>query len=308
MENIITVDSLKKSYGKLQAVKGISFEVKKGQMFAFLGPNGAGKSTTIDTLCTLTKPDSGKITIDGKLLGKDDKGIRESIGVVFQDSLLDKLLTVEENLYNRARFYKSNKSNKSNIKETVYTAAKAADVLPFIKRPYGKLSGGQRRRADIARALINTPQILFLDEPTTGLDPKTKESVWQMIKKLQKENGMTIFLTTHYMEEAATADYITIINHGKISACGTPYSLKQEYSSNLLKLKAKDKPLLIEQLKKMNLKHKNKNGFMAIPIENTLDSLPLLEQLKPFIEGFEVIYGSMEDVFLNITEGGKKNV
>ena len=220
MAHIIEVNGLKKSYGNLEAVRGIDFYVEAGKLFAFLGPNGAGKSTTIDVLCTLLKPTAGTVTVDGHPLEQEDEAIRNSIGVVFQGSVLDPLLTVRENLMVRASFYKMDKQER---KAAVREAAITADVMEFIDRPYGKLSGGQRRRADIARALVHTPKILFLDEPTTGLDPKTKESVWQTVFQLQKRTGMTIFLTTHYMEEAAEADYIILINHGLIAAKGTPY-------------------------------------------------------------------------------------
>ncbi|NLK71784.1 MAG: ATP-binding cassette domain-containing protein, partial [Clostridiales bacterium] len=208
MSSIISVENLKKNYGKVEAVKGIDFFVESGKLFAFLGPNGAGKSTTIDVLCTLLTPDAGAVIIDNHILGKHNDAIRKKIGIVFQDSLLDPLLTVRENLITRARFYGL---SGSSLKNAVNTAAITADITDFLDRPYGKLSGGQRRRTDIARALLNTPKILFLDEPTTGLDPKSKDSLWNTIKTLQKDTGMTIFLTTHYMEEAAAADYIIIL-------------------------------------------------------------------------------------------------
>ena len=183
MEKIIEVHGLQKSFGKVQAVCGIEFCVERGKLFAFLGPNGAGKSTTIDMLCTLSRPDGGSALIDGYELGKEDGQIRKSIGVVFQDSMLDPLLTVRENLMTRARFYGM---GRRELRAAVRTAAGTADVLEFLDRPYGKLSGGQRRRADIARALVHTPKILFLDEPTTGLDPRTKEGVWRTITELQR--------------------------------------------------------------------------------------------------------------------------
>ena len=211
LDDIITVSSLKKSFGKVQAVKGIDFSVKKGQLFAFLGPNGAGKSTTIDILCTLNQYDGGKVSIAGYDLDEDAEKIRRCIGVVFQDNLMDKKLTVRENLMIRAGFYHK---TKSECKAAVRKASKYAEITEFIDRNYGTLSGGQRRRVDIARALLNTPKILFLDEPTTGLDPQTRKHIWQTVERLQKENDMTIFLTTHYMEEAAKADYIVIIDNG----------------------------------------------------------------------------------------------
>jgi len=303
MENIITVKNLKKTFGDLKAVKGIDFYVEPGKLFAFLGPNGAGKSTTIDILCTLLKPDSGEIKIDGHILGKEDDAIRNAIGVVFQDSVLDPLLTVRENLTTRARFYKL---NKHNLKEAVEKAAVTANVIAFMDRPYGMLSGGQRRRVDIARALVNTPKILFLDEPTTGLDPKTKESLWQTVYDLQKKTGMTIFLTTHYMEEAATADFIIIINQGQIVAKGTPYNLMEQYSSDTMRFKPKNFDAIRTILNGEQLTYREKNGLIIADIPETMASISILARAKPFLESFEVIHGSMEDVFLNIT-GGEYN-
>lgn len=300
MKNIITVKDLRKTFGDLKAVKGLDFYVEPGKLFAFLGPNGAGKSTTIDILCTLLKPDAGEIRIDGHLLGKEDEAIRHKIGVVFQDSVLDPLLTVQENLMTRGRFYNM---SKHSLKEAVEKAAFTADVIPFLDRPYGMLSGGQRRRADIARALVNTPKILFLDEPTTGLDPKTKESVWQTIYDLQKKTGMTIFLTTHYMEEAATADYIIIINQGQIVAKGTPYDLQEKYSGDTMRMKTNNSEAVKSLLDREQLLYREKNGLIIADLTETTASIPILERAKPFLESFEVIHGSMEDVFLNITGG-----
>ena len=246
MPEIITVENLKKSYGNVKAVNGIDFFVNEGELFAFLGPNGAGKTTTIDVICTLLAPDAGTVTVNGYKLGKNDDKIRQCIGVVFQDSILDNLLTVKENLFTRGSFYGM---SQKQLAEAVKKAAGAADVSSFINRPYGKLSGGQRRRADIARALVNTPKVLFLDEPTTGLDPQTRKSVWDTIRSLQKDTGMTVFLTTHYMEEAAGADYVAIIDNGLISAKGTPGELREKYSSDTLHLLPKDNIKLEEFLK-----------------------------------------------------------
>ena len=245
MSPIITVKGLRKKYGAIEAVKGIDFLVKKGELFAFLGPNGAGKTTTIDIICTLLQADSGSVTVADYVLGRQDNKIRSSIGVVFQDSILDKLLTVKENLYIRGSFYGM---NAGELASSVRMAAKAAGTESFINRPYGKLSGGQRRRADIARALVHTPKILFLDEPTTGLDPQTRKSVWETIRNLQAESGMTVFLTTHYMEEAANADYVAIIDNGLISAKGTPAELRKKYTTDILRLFPKDTAKLSQLL------------------------------------------------------------
>ncbi|QFK71153.1 ABC transporter ATP-binding protein [Pradoshia sp. D12] len=298
MEKIIEVRRLTKTYGDITAVNDIDFYVEQGKLFAFLGPNGAGKSTTIDMLCTLLKPDKGEIIINGFQIAKNDSKIRESIGVVFQESLLDPLLTVRENLLTRAKFYQI---PKSELKSRVEQAAIAADVMDFIDRPYGKLSGGQRRRADIARALVNTPKVLFLDEPTTGLDPQTRRSVWETITNLQRDQGLTVFLTTHYMEEAASADYIMIIDDGEIVAKGTPYELRNTYSSDMLKIEPIDYAALDELFQANGISYKNEHQLMIIKIANTKEALSILKLAEPLIANFEVMHGTMDDVFIEIT-------
>ena len=295
---IINVSNLKKRYGNIKAVKDIDFYVNEGELFAFLGPNGAGKTTTIDIICTLLRPDSGNVMVNGYKLGEKDDKIRESIGVVFQDSILDSLLTVKENLYTRGSFY--GLSSKS-LKDAVGKASSAAGVESFMNRPYGKLSGGQRRRSDIARALVNTPKILFLDEPTTGLDPQTRKNVWDTIRSLQKGTGMTVFLTTHYMEEAANADYVAIIDNGLVSAKGTPAELRSKYTTDTLRLLANESDRLVMFLNEQNIKYQLSGGFFSIPVSNTIDALPIVNKVKDIITGFEVISGSMDDAFVNIT-------
>lgn len=298
MPEIIIVENLKKSYGNVCAVKGIDFFVNEGEMFAFLGPNGAGKTTTIDIICTLLAPDNGTITVNGFKLGKDDDKIRQCIGIVFQDSILDSLLTVKENLFTRGSFYGM---TRTQLAEAVGKAAGAADVGSFINRPYGKLSGGQRRRADIARALVNTPKVLFLDEPTTGLDPQTRKSVWDTIRCLQKETGMTVFLTTHYMEEAAGADYVAVIDNGLISAKGTPGELREKYSTDSLSLLPKDSAKLEKYLAGEGISYSASGGTYRVSVPSTIEALPLVNKLQSLITGFEVISGSMDDAFVNIT-------
>lgn len=301
IEKIIKVQGLRKSYGDVQAVAGIDFYVEKGKVFAFLGPNGAGKSTTIEILSTALQADQGRVEINGYTLGKDDPKIRSSIGVVFQGHYLDDLLTVEENLLTRASFY-GFRSQK--LKQVVEQAAFAAEVTDFLKRPYGKLSGGQRRRADLARALVNRPQILFLDEPTTGLDAQTRRKVWERINELQRETDITVFLTTHYMEEAAGADYVIVIDHGRIAAKGTPEELKDKYTHDRLKLWAKDLAPLEAYLQESPLAYAKHADTITITLPSTLDALPILEQLKGKISGFEVQQGTMDDVFIEITGKG----
>lgn len=298
MKSIIEVEHLKKSYGKLEAVKGISFYVERGKLFAFLGPNGAGKSTTIDMVCTFLKPDSGTVLVNGFLLGKQDNEIRHSIGAVFQDSLLDGLLTVEENMRCRGALYGF---KGKSLMEAINRAMDAAEVTDYAKRPYGKLSGGQRRRCDIARALIHTPKILFLDEPTTGLDPQTRKVVWETIRSLQKENGMTVFLTTHYMEEAAEADYVIVMDCGRIAAKGTPSYLKEAYTNDKLKIACRDLASVRKILESTSTDYSTAANEIIVKLEKTLDALPLLERCKPFIDSFEVTNGTMDEAFIGIT-------
>lgn len=298
MENILSVENLTKSYKEVEAVKGISFEVKKGQLFAFLGPNGAGKSTTIDMLCTLLQPGSGKVTVNGFQLGQNDDDIKKSIGVVFQEGLLDPTLTIRENLKIRGSLYAL---NKEELEEMIETAVKATGIEDLLERQYGKLSGGQRRRADIARGLVHRPEILFLDEPTTGLDPQTRKNVWDTLSRIQNETGMTIFLTTHYMEEAEQADYVSIIDHGEIVADGTPAMLKEEYSTDTIKMSVNDKEHIEQILKNFNVEYEMTNDTVIVSVAKTLDAIPLLEASKHSIDRFEVQTGTMDDVFIEIT-------
>ncbi|MEA4939857.1 MAG: ABC transporter ATP-binding protein [Christensenella sp.] len=298
MEHIIEVSGLQKSYGSVHAVKGLDFYVESGKIFAFLGPNGAGKSTTIDIICTFLQSDAGKVVVDGNVLGKDDNAIRSSIGAVFQDGLLDGLLTVRENLSIRAGFYGV---RGKKLEQVLADVAKRVGITEILNRPYGKLSGGQRRRCDIARALVNTPKILFLDEPTTGLDPQTRKSVWETITSLQRETGMTIFLTTHYMEEAAEADYVIVIDNGSIVAKGTPSDLKERYTSDKVTLVSKEPEALAAKLTADGLAASVVANRVAVPIPNTLAALPLLERYKDQFTGFTVTTGTMDEAFIAIT-------
>lgn len=298
MDKIIEVKNLSKSYGSIKAVKDISFYVEKGKLFAFLGPNGAGKSTTIDIICTFLKKDSGNIVIGGLELGKDDDEIRGRIGAVFQDGLLDNLLTVEENLMIRGGLYKN---KKEDLKAAVDEIAEIMGITEILKRPYGKLSGGQRRRCDIARALINKPQILFLDEPTTGLDPQTRKSVWETIQRLQKSNNMTLFLTTHYMEEAAEADYVIIIDEGKIAAKGTPAYLRETYAKDKLSLMCRDVKTVSGLLAQKNIENVIISDCVCVELKETMEALQIIQDVKEYITGFEVTAGTMDDAFIGIT-------
>lgn len=294
MENMIEIKNLYKQFGDIQAVNNLSFKVKKGELFAFLGVNGAGKSTTINIICGQLKKDKGEILITGKSLDENPTFFKNILGVVFQTSVLDKDLTVYDNLQSRASLYGiigKDFQNRLN---------KLSEILSFkdlLKRPLGKLSGGQKRRIDIARALIHNPKILILDEPTTGLDPQTRTLLWDVINNLRKEEGLTVFLTTHYMEEAADADYVVIINHGQIAAEGTPLNLKNKYTGDFLTLYNVNE----EEIKQLNLKYtKIYNGF-KIEIPNTSFATKLIYNYPELFQDYEIIKGKMDDVFLQVT-------
>lgn len=300
IDSIIEVQKLTKSYDAYPAVKGITFQVQRGSLFAFLGTNGAGKSTTIEILCTLLDKTSGTVNINGITLSPQQNDlIRKSIGIVFQQSLLDDELSVKENIIHRGRLYGF---SKKELLENWYFVKEALHLGDIEHQLYGTLSGGQRRRADIARAIIHKPVILFLDEPTTGLDPKTRLFVWEVMKYLQQELNMTIFLTTHYMEEAAVADEIVIMKQGTIVAAGTPHSLKERYASDLLSIVFLEEKTGQQLLLQKGLPFTRKNGIFTIKVPSTLTALNLLKELEPAISSFEVTKGSMDDVFIRINE------
>lgn len=297
MKHIIEVTGLKKAYGDVKAVKGINFYMEEGSLFAFLGPNGAGKSTTIDMITTFLKADEGTVLIDSLTLGKEDDQIRNRIGAVFQDSLLDGNLSIEENLHTRGSLYGM---NGKKLREAVDHVLELCELTSLKHRRYGKLSGGQRRRCDIARALLHTPKLLFLDEPTTGLDPQTRKLLWSVIRSLQKEKGMSVFLTTHYMEEAAEADYVVVIDNGEISAQGTPIELKVRFAYDVLRLTPTHVETLCELLDKQQIIYKQVSTTIEIALKDTLSSLPILDVCKAYIDGFEVVHGTMDDAFIQI--------
>jgi len=279
---IIQVDSLFKAYGDVKAVNGISFEVGEGNLFSFLGTNGAGKSTTINVLTTLISKDQGTVCVGGFDIERSAGQVRKLIGVVFQDSVLDPILSVRENLTVRGSMYGL---HGSRLRGAVANAMAITNVEELASRHYGKLSGGQRRRVDIARSLVHMPKVLFLDEPTTGLDPKTRNDIWHLIRELQKSNGMTVFLTTHYMEEAADSDDIVVIHRGEIKAHGTPLELKTKYCSDLLKLTL------------------TTGEYIEHKLVETTNALPIIDPYRGRISNVEIINGTLDDVFLNLTEG-----
>lgn len=299
-DNIVVVDNLRKTYGNFVAVDDISFSVRRGGLFAFLGLNGAGKSTTINIITGILSKDSGKIVIDGVDVDKERQLIKHEIGIVFQNSVLDPVLTPRENLTLRAGFYGI---TGDLWKERLKTISDLLELEPFLDRPLGKLSGGQKRRVDIARAMVHDPKLLILDEPTTGLDPQTRLSVWNLVNSLRAKTGMTVFLTTHYMEEAEKATYVVILSHGRIIAEGTPLELKNQYSGNYVVLHVKKNPQVEEVLNQSghSYNYLHDQHVYRILVKDSADALSFLDAHKDILDDFEVEKGSMDDVFLNAT-------
>lgn len=295
--NIIEINNLNKSFGDIHAVSDLSFCVKEGELFAFLGVNGAGKSTTINIMCGQLAKDSGQIIIDGLNLDSDVDKIKSMIGVVFQNSVLDLPLTVYDNLESRAALYGIvGEEFQSRLNEL----CELLDFKDLLNRKLKNLSGGQKRRIDIARALLHKPKILILDEPTTGLDPQTRKTLWNVVSSLRKNENMTVFLTTHYMEEAAEADYVVIIDSGKISANGTPLELKNSYTGDFITLYS----VTEEVVKKLGLEYEVIRDAFRILVPNTAKATELITKHPDIFIDYEVTKGKMDDVFLSVT--GKK--
>ncbi len=297
MSDVIRIENLYKSYGEVNAVSDLSFKVKEGELFAFLGVNGAGKSTTISVLCGVLSKDSGKVFIDGLDIDSDWEKTKRALGVVFQNSALDKSLSVKDNLIHRASLYGI---VGKEAKDRIEYLSELLNFKDFINRPVGKLSGGQRRKADIARALIHNPRILILDEPTTGLDPQTRTNIWSVIESLRKNDKMTVFLTTHYMEEAADADYVVIIDSGKIVAEGTPIELKNKYTGDFITIYGIDK----NSAKKIKDDFEEVVGGYRFSVKNTEEATKLIADNPELFKDYEVYKGRMDSVFLAVT--GKK--
>lgn len=295
---IIEVNNFTKKYGDFTAVDNISFYVEKGSIFAFLGPNGAGKSTTINTLCTILDKTSGEMLINGHDVTRQKDKVRKDIGIVFQASTLDANLTVEENLRYHSRFYNV---PKNEIPERINFVLELVDLTDWKKAPVSSLSGGMKRRVEIARGLIHFPKVLFLDEPTAGLDPQTRANVWNYIDKLQKQKDITIFLTTHYMDEAEICSSVAIINHGKIEAFDTPDNLKEQYATALLKIKTSQTDAMSTFLKNNSMKFEVNEDYVTVYTKDTKKAINLLSLFKDSIYDFLVSKGTLNEVFLSIT-------
>lgn len=297
MEHIIEIEHLQKRFGEVHAVNDLGFHVKKGEFFAFLGVNGAGKSTTINILCGQLPKDSGSVKICGENLDEDPDAIKRKLGVVFQSSVLDKDLSVLDNLKSRAALY--------GIRGAAFSTrlsglARTLEFENLLKRPVGKLSGGQRRRIDIARALLHRPEILILDEPTTGLDPQTRSLLWRVVRELRESEGMTVFLTTHYMEEAADADYVVILDHGKIAAEGTPLTLKNTYTGDFITLYGVSEV----DVQALGAPYTVIRDAFRVAVPDTAAATGLILAHPALFRDYEITKGKMDDVFLAVT--GKK--
>ena len=301
---IIKIEGLKKTFKDVVAVDDISFNVRQGELFAFLGVNGAGKSTTINIISGILKKDAGTVTVCGHDLDREADKIKSEIGIVFQNSVLDKKMTGYDNLKSRANLYgiygKQFKARLAEISELL-------DLKDILKRPIIKLSGGQKRRLDIARALFHNPKLLILDEPTTGLDPKTRITVWNVIDRLRKEGGLTVFLTTHYMEEAAGADYVVILDAGKKVAEGTPHDLKNKYANDFIRFYSR-----LDQVEKiftdLGASVRRERDFIEAAVKTTAEVAGLIKKYPDLFEDFEVLKGNMDNVFLKVTGKDLKEV
>ncbi len=297
--NSIELKSLTKRYGKYNAVDDLSFNVKQGDFIGFLGVNGAGKSTTVNMLSTILAADSGEAYLCGYKLGKEDMDIRKNIGVVYQTNVLDDLFTVRENIVNRSKMLGLDDRSINSRLSDLSDILKLSDI---IDKRYRVLSGGQKRRCEITFALMHSPKILFLDEPTTGLDPSTRADVWEAVEMLRTNTDMTVFLTTHYMEEAQTADKIIIINKGKKLAEGTPFELKELYAKDSLRLyfDENSRGRVIKELGDKRLISTSYGGY--VESEDSFISAETAGRLKGIIDGFEIVQGKMDEVFLNVTK------
>lgn len=301
MNPMIEVKHLKVMYKDFVAVKDISFAVKEGELFALLGKNGAGKSTTIHVLVTLLRKAAGTVLLNGHDLDQKHHLIKKDIGVVFQNSVLDKLLTVSENIETRASLYGM---TKKEYQERLAYLTEKLELQDILHKRYGTLSGGQKRKVDIARALIHKPKILFLDEPTTGLDPITRIKVWEVVNELREKENTTIVLTTHYMEEAGKVDHVVIVDQGEVLEDGTPTYLKDHYAHDNLRLFYKEDTLETLKLSLQDLPYEETKECITLKINKKQKPLEILNKVSDYIVSFELIKGDMDSVFMNVT-GGK---
>ncbi|ENH96778.1 daunorubicin resistance ABC transporter ATPase subunit [Gracilibacillus halophilus YIM-C55.5] len=301
MESIISVRKLTKSYKNVKAVKAIDFEVEKGEIFGFLGPNGAGKSTTINMICTMLKPTSGDIVINGYDATEEKDAVRASIGIIFQENTLDEKLTANENLLLHCRFYHVPKEQRE---KRIHEVLEIVDLVDERYRRVETFSGGMKRRLEIARGLLHYPKVLFLDEPTVGLDPQTRAHLWEYILKLKEKEGITMFLTTHYLDEAEISDRVAIMDQGEIIAIDSPTALKDQLGGDMIELKTEDNEQTLKEIEEkieeaevtvdgdtIHLKVASSDAFISTFMQNFTIPITTLNIRKP----------SLNDVFLAFT-------
>jgi ABC-2 type transport system ATP-binding protein len=298
MGHIIEVSNFTKKYGDFAAVNDISFTVEEGTIFGFLGPNGAGKSTTINTLCTILDKTEGRLTINGYDVAREKAKVRDEIGIVFQESTLDGKLTVEENIKLHCDFYLV---PKNEVRDRINFVLELVDLQKWQRAPVESLSGGMKRRVEIARGLAHSPRVLFLDEPTAGLDPQTRATIWNYIKKLQEQSGLTVFLTTHNMEEAEICQKVAIIDHGRLVAFDAPFNLKQEYTSSAMRIRTTRRAALRDYLGRHDISSHNEDGMFivdSIPLDAMLE---IIASFRESITDLEINKGTLNEVFLAVT-------
>ncbi len=300
-DGVIQVDGLRKSFGPVDAVKGVSFSVRRGEIFGFLGPNGAGKTTTIKMLCTLLKPTAGKATVVGHDVAEEASMVRSGIGIVFQDSTLDEYLTAEQNLRYHCMIYHVPRHLRNDRIRDVLELVGLTDRRSDIVRTF---SGGMKRRLEIARGLLHLPKVLFLDEPTIGLDPQTRHLIWAHLREMHRQGDITIFLTTHYMDEADNADRIAVIDHGRIIALDTPAGLKRMVGGDVVTLATSDNERAKEEIQQQFGVNKilHSNGTLSFEVENGASFVPrLVSGLSVQVRTVSVRSPNLDDVFLRLT-------
>jgi len=298
-EGVIEVNNLVKKFNGVTAVKGVSFSVAEGELFGFLGPNGAGKTTTINMLCTLLRPTSGTAVLNGYDVVKESAAVRQSIGLVFQDPSLDERLTARENLEFHAMLYNVKKEYRDKRIDQVLGLVQLKKRENDVVKTF---SGGMRRRLEIARGLLHYPKVLFLDEPTLGLDPQTRSHIWTHIRQLEKEEKITIFLTTHYMGEAENCSRVAIIDDGKIIVLDSPENLKKQVGGDVITLRTADNDRAIEDLRGMGISAQSDQGGLHFEVENGEGFIPsFITNFKVSIEAISLRRPTLEDVFLKLT-------
>ncbi|RSL33071.1 ATP-binding cassette domain-containing protein [Salibacterium salarium] len=301
MNHIIEVSQLNKHYKDTHAVKDVNFEVEQGEIFGFLGPNGAGKSTTINMICTMLAPSSGSIEINGFDVTKQKNKVRESIGIIFQENTLDEKLTAGENLMLHCKFYKVPKEKRqARIQEVL----EIVDLVESKTKKVETFSGGMKRRLEIARGLLHYPKVLFLDEPTVGLDPQTRAHIWEYILRLKRKEGITMFLTTHYLDEAEISDRIAIMDHGEIITINSPAQLKQELGGDIIELSTKDNNRALQDMNENfpDAEISVQDDTIQIKVPNSDDFISdFITQLHVPITRLNIRKPTLNDVFLAFT-------